>query len=164
MKVKETIKKVEESKKFNDWKKNKDFFLAHVFVTFDSGKKDFEVGYYNKKDLSMACFRLEPEISLQIYPEIFKKEETKIQELDIKKVKISLDNAVEKADNLQKEKYPAEASLKKIAILQHIEEGLLWNITYFTQTLKTLNIKIDAQKGNIISEKLVPVIQFGSGL
>lgn len=161
MKVKENKNKLEKSKEYKEWKeKNPDSYFAHEFFMVEGNEINLEIGYYNNKDSSMASFRIEPEIQLTICPEIFKKEDSKIEELEINKVKLDIDDALEKADKLQKEKYPSDSSIKKIAILQNIGKMQIWNITYITQNFKTLNIKIDAETGEILSDKLIEIIQF----
>ncbi|MBW3022928.1 hypothetical protein KY308_02405, partial [Candidatus Woesearchaeota archaeon] len=59
------------------------------------------------------------------------------------------------------EKYKTHIPIKRIAILQHLPIGQVWNITYVTQSFNTLNIKINAETKEIVSDKLVSIVQFG---
>jgi hypothetical protein len=51
-----------------------------------------------------------------------------------------------------------ELVTKRIFVVQHITEGTVWNNTYVTQSLKTLNVKIDCQSGKVLSENLQSIL------
>ncbi|MBI2129930.1 hypothetical protein HYU07_06900 [Candidatus Woesearchaeota archaeon] len=91
---------------------------------------------------------------------MFKEPGATVKELDLSKVTVWIDKALETANDLQERKYPRETPEKAIIILQNIEEGILWNITYVTRAFNTLNIKVDAITGKIISDKLTNLMQF----
>ena len=76
-----------------------------------------------------------------------------IKELDAEKVRLEFDEALEKAKEFQKKEYRNEQILKEIFILQHIERGQVYNITFLLSSFKTLNIKIDAASGEIVSHQ-----------
>lgn len=52
-----------------------------------------------------------------------------------------------------------EIPSKKIFILQQ-KESPIWNITYLTQSLNILNMKINAETGQIIEEKIESAMNF----
>jgi uncharacterized protein YpmB len=52
-----------------------------------------------------------------------------------------------------------EIPTKKIFILQQ-KESPIWNITYLTQSLNILNMKINAETGQIIEEKIESAMNF----
>ena len=158
MKIKELIKTLEESKEFKDWKKdNKDSYFVHIFV-MDSQSK--QIGYYNPKNNKITSFIIEKPIKIMPEEDPFKKEKTKIKQLDIEKVKLDYDKALETAKSFQKEKFSEHKPIKTIAILQNLLNKNLWNITFVTQSLNTLNIKIDAATKKIIEHKLTSLMQF----
>ena len=66
------------------------------------------------------------------------------------------------AKRLQQEKYPNEKSIKDIVVLQALEVGQIYNITFVTQTFKTLNIKLDSSTCKLISDELISLIKFPS--
>ena len=44
--------------------------------------------------------------------------------------------------------------MKEVVILQNLDVGQVWNITYITKSFQTLNIKIDAETGDVLEDKL----------
>ena len=157
----EIIKRLESSKEFKKYvEKNKDIFLAHVFYMFDKANEGIiQIGYYNKKTEMIVTFVLE-ENKIRINPEekVFKEQKTVIEPIDLTEIKITVEEAIEIADKIQKDKYSVHVPLKKIAILQHLPLGQVWNVTYLTQSFKTLNIKIDSKTKKILSDKLISII------
>lgn len=160
MKIRKLIKKLEDSKEFKDWKKeNNASSLVHVFKMFDEANKDeWQIGFYNPDD-KIITFIIGKD-SIQILPEseIFKKPDAKIFKLNIEDVKVELIEALEKAKNFQEKDYPQEKPMKEIVILQKLDIGQVYNITFVTQTFNTLNIKIDAKTGEIKSHKLMSLM------
>ena len=157
-----SIKTLEASKEFKDYRKeNPDAFLAHVFYMPDALNKNvFQIGYYNPKKDRITTFFVEgKEITKNPEAEVFKEQEAVINPLDMKKVKLEVNEAFEIAEKIQKDKYNADSAVKKIAILQHLPLGQVWNITFVTSTFKTLNIKIDSETKKVVSDKLVSLIQ-----
>ena len=78
-------------------------------------------------------------------------------------VKLDISDALGKANLLQKEKYSVHNPVKIIVILQTIPEGTVYNITYITQSFKTLNIKVSAITGDIVADKLLSIFDFKGG-
>ena len=91
----------------------------------------------------------------------FKKPGTTIKPLTMEEVKIDVLDCLEKIHDIQHNNYPSELPVKKIVVLQTIEEGQVYNVTYVTSGLKTLNIKMDSRTGEVKSEKLEQVFKFG---
>ena len=155
MEINDLIKKVEESKPYNDWSKNTDGKLAHIFF-IEGGVDAYDIGYYLEKEDKIASFEISNEIVIfKGTSDPFKEPNKKIKSLNIEKVKVSYKTALETASKLQKEKYKTEIPFKQITILQNIVEGQVWNFTFITQAFKTLNIKIDAETGVIIKDELI---------
>lgn len=159
--LKEKIKQLENSEIFKRWRNsNKNCHLAHVFILFDElNKNDWQIGYYNPDDHMITTFIVGKEISQNPPEEVFKEEEHIVKELLLSKVKIDAEKALETADKLQKEKYKTQIPFKKIAILQHLDLGQVWNITYVTQSMQTLNIKIDSETGKVKQDHLVSLVE-----
>lgn len=158
------IEQIEQSNSFEEWKKeHKNFFIAHAFTMVEeSMQQDWQIGYFDKDNGRITSFVFDREKNIKALPEseIFKEENKKVHPLDLEKVKIDFEQALKTAEELQKTKYPTEKPAKKIVILQNLESGQVWNITYITHSLKTLNIKVDTEKGTILGDKLVSIIQF----
>jgi uncharacterized membrane protein YkoI len=162
MEIKDLIKRLEESKEFKDWKeKNKDSFLAHIFKMLDDANKDdWQIGFYNKDD-TMTTFIITPaDIKIAETENIFKKPEAKIQKLDLEKVKVDITKSLETAEKIQTTEYKQETPFKIITILQKLDLGQVYNITYVTQTFKVLNFKIDAKNGKVLKKTLQTIMDF----
>ena len=162
MEITDIIKRLEESKEYKGWQKNnKSSFLAHIFKLLDEANKDdWQVGFYNKDD-TMTTFILTPaEINIAESENIFKKPDAKVQKLDEEKIKIDITKALETAKKVQTKEYKQETPSKIIAILQRLDIGQVYNITYFTQTFKILNFKIDSCNGRILKKSLTNAMDF----
>lgn len=161
MLLKEKLSKLEKNKLFLEWKKeNNDSYLAHIFRMVDKANENiWQFGYYNNDD-SITTFIMENDSVKEIpEQEIFKKDKRKLAKLDINKIGISFDEAVEKAKKLQQEKYKQHPIMNIIAILQTIEDGQIFNVTFVTQTFGTLNIHISSETGEIKSDKFVSMME-----
>jgi len=160
--IQNTIEILEGSKKFIEFKKeNKDAYLVHVFFLLDEINKDIvQIGYFNKATNKITTFIVEKN-SITRNPEadVLKEQETVIKEIDISRVKIELENAIKIADKIHDKKYSKIGVFKKIAILQHLPIGQVWNVTYVLADLKTLNIKIDSENGRVLQESLSSFIK-----
>ena len=164
MDLKPALKKVQESPDFKKWRqKNKSTYLSYAFkIPQEMGLNDWQLGFYNKKNDKITTFIIIGDnIKIKPEEEIFKKEGTKVNEIQLERVKLTFDNAIEKADKFQQKNYPKDKSMKTIAILQNISEfGNVWNITYITEAFNTLNMKIDASNGKILEHNLSSIFSF----
>jgi hypothetical protein len=157
----EAYKKLLESKKFKEWKaKNKDCFLSYGFLIIDSNKGEeiWKIGFYHPSNDNLTSFIVGKEILIEPESAVFKAPDMKVSELDIDKIKIDYYTAVKIANERQKEAYKHDNPTNILVILQHIEIGQVWNITYVTERMNTLNFKIDTSTGNIKYEKLSSIM------
>ncbi|MFH1641803.1 MAG: hypothetical protein ABIC04_02795 [Nanoarchaeota archaeon] len=157
MQAKEIINRIENDEKFKEWKKeNYASSLVHIFKMFDEANKDeWQVGFYNPDD-TITTFVLLPE-GIKIIPpvEIFKKPDAKVLKLTIEDVKIEMDNALLTAKKFQEKEYPREIATKEMVILQKLELGQVYNVTFVTHAFNTLNIKIDSRSGEVLKHELI---------
>ena len=164
MEPSEAVGLVEKSKEFKEWQNgNKGCFLSYVFTIMDSGAyTPWLVGYYDEKKDQITSFEINGgKVTLKPEEKAFKDPDARVFVLELKKVKAKVNEALDTVDKLQKEKYKAEAPVKVIVILQHLEEfGTVWNITYVSQTFKTLNVKVDAGTGKVAAEHLTSLFEF----
>lgn len=163
MDLKSALEKLKQSSEFKTWNKNKDSFLSYTFKTFEGDKEDlWQFGFYHKTKDKMTSFVInEDSIEMQEEEEIFKKPDMKVKPLEIEKAKIPFEEILSKAEKFQKKQYPKELISKTIAILQNLEEyGNIWNITYVMCSFKTLNMKINAGNGKVISHNLESLMDF----
>jgi len=164
MLFKDAYKKLIKSEVFKKWeKKHNNDFLAHGFFLEENGKSSWQIGYYNKKDDKITPFIVsDKEIVQTEASEIFKRPDATIEELHVDSIKISSDEALQKARELQKKKYKNDQTMKEIMIAQNLDKEPVFNITLITSTFNALNIRIHAITGKIILEKLTPLTSFAS--
>lgn len=160
MDFREALQKLNKSSEFVEWHtKHNNSYLSYGFIMIAKDvRADWQLGYYNPSNDTLTSFSVNKTVIQNPDAEIFKNK-TKVQKLDLAKVKITLEKALDKSEKLQKEKYSVHDALKKIAILQNLDMGQVWNITYVTQTFKTLNIKINSETGEIVKYDLIDLFK-----
>ena len=155
MELKQALEKLKQCKEFKDLKK--DIYFSYALIMLENDKRGpWQLGFYHKSTDKMITFIVDKdEIKVEKEEEIFKKPEAEVNEVDIEKAKIPYKEILKKAEEFQKKRYPKELVSKTIAILQNLNEyGNIWNITYITHSFKTLNMKINAENGDIKTHNL----------
>ena len=164
MELKPALKKLEESHEFKKWhQKNKNTYFSYAFkILQEMDPDEWQIGFYNKKKDRITSFVIgSSSIKVRAEEEVFKKEDTKVNEIKLGNVKLTFEDAIAKADKFQTEKFPKDKSVKTIAILQNIKElDNIWNITYLTEAFNTLNMKVDASTGKVLEHKLSSIFSF----
>ena len=122
-------------------------YLVSCFNQHGEWKIDF---YSKEKHKIYTYFKKDGKIEVT-EDGIFQKETKALEELDIDKVKVEYEEAVEKV-TVGKEKL--------ITILQVINGKIVWNITALTPTLELYNLKVDAESGEVLSESKENVMNF----
>jgi hypothetical protein len=155
MEFSEALEKLEGSKEFKEWKnKNKDMHLVHGFTMLNSSKEEpinWQIGYYDKKEDKITPVEVGADVSIGGPQQIFKKEGS-VAKLDSSKIKIKLSKALAENEKVRLEKYAKDEPMKIFVVVQNIDEfGNVWNITTATNTMNTINVKIDAENGEIKS-------------
>ncbi len=153
--LKEVQSAIEASLLFQNWKKEHHAYLVHFFFMDEK----IQVGYYDEKADSIVTFVKEKEITKSEDKEIFRQEK-KIVPLDMNIVKIKVQEAVQKIEEIQKQKYHGDMVSKKIIVLQTLNNVPTYNITLITMTFKMINIRIDARTGSVLEEKMQPIMDF----
>jgi len=157
-----TLERLHASKEYKSWKeKHSGFYLAHAFVMQDEANKGIlQIGYFNAKKDRMATFIVSPDtISVTQEQEVMKAEQC-ISELDVEKIKLTVEEAISAAKKCIDENYAREMILKSFFIIQEIAGIPMFNITYLTQGFKTINIKINATDGTIVKHSSGVIAQF----
>jgi len=159
---KEALKILETSEEYKKWKKkNPSTYLSHGFLIIESTDYNWKIGYYNHKKDKLTSFDVGKKVTIEPEEEVFKKDKNKkIEKLDLEKIKLDLSEAVAISKQLQEEEFSTENPTKIIAILQKIDLGQVWNITYLTQNLNTLNFKIKSETGRVLEKKLTGLMEF----
>ena len=153
MELREAIEIIEESEEFKDWKKTHEkWYLVHGFL-IDDENPEWQVGFSDGS--KVVTFMLNP-VKAMPEQEAYKKDETKIKELDKDSLILSLDDAKVLFNEVIQEKYSAELVTKTIILVQNLGNSM-YNITGLTQSLKALNIRI-GMDGKVIEDTLQPLI------
>ena len=164
MDLKSALNGLENNADFKKWRnKNMHTYFSYAFKIPQEMKEDeWQLGFYSPNNDKITTFVVEgSRVSIRPEEDVFKREETKITEVDLGKVRTSFESAIEKSCEFQKKNFPKDTSIKTIAILQNIEGlGNIWNITYVTEAFNTLNMKIDASNGKILEHNLTSVFSF----
>ncbi|MBN1386575.1 hypothetical protein JW968_06420 [Candidatus Woesearchaeota archaeon] len=164
MDVSEAMLKIRDSEKYKDFcRERPDAYLAHCFRMLDEANQDtWQIGFFDKgSDKLTTFFVSEDSVEKNQEADALKKDEEIIKELDMKKVLISFNKAIELGDRLKHDKYPNEEIMKKIIILQHLPSGQVYNMTYVTQSFRILNIKLDSGTGKVREHNLASIMDLG---
>jgi hypothetical protein len=157
MEILSLLKRLEESKQYRDWaESNPGFYLVHLLYM---SKHPPQIGFYNEESDRIVTFEVGDQIVASPTTEAFK-EQRVIEEIDIESVKFDREDALGKANSLKDERYPKEVLDSDILILQKVKGQTMYNITYFTKAFRTLNVKINAESGEIISHDLANLVGF----
>lgn len=162
--IKEIYSKIKDSDKYNDFKEeNPEHYLSHIFKMFEKNGGDiWQIGFYEVKEDKIVTFVYNETsgiINREPESEVFKKNDT-VKKLVLDNVNIDYKEILVKVDSVQKEKYKGQEPIKIIMILQNFDGEDIYNITYVTRAFKTLNIRIDAKSGDLVSDKIVSIFDF----
>lgn len=154
MELKEALSRLEKSNEFREWgKKNKEDYFSYAFCELNT--EEWQIGYYNKKIDKITTFIVNEKIKVMPMDEVFKEPDSKVNKIELNKVKLTFSEVIDRATEFQKKKYPKEEANKIIAILQNLKGfGNIWNLTFITKTFNTLNIKVNAGNGKVLGYKL----------
>ncbi|HLC62998.1 MAG TPA: hypothetical protein VJJ21_01645 [Candidatus Nanoarchaeia archaeon] len=156
----EILKKLESSKEFKSWKSdNPGYYLSSLFSTLDKEESlKWQFHYYSKEKDEIVTFNLSPEITIDPDSEVFKKKDSRIEPLEIQKVKLGVMQALRKIKNLKQ--YSHETFNQKIILLQQFENQPSWNISLITSTYQIINIKLSAISGKVLHESKESLLSF----
>lgn len=162
MELKDVLKRLESSSEFNEWKKsNKDCFLAHAFVMLDDLNANiWQIGFFDAEKNLMTTFIVEPSAIKVIPDQEVLKSDVEIVPLDCDKLVVSVAVAMNLSTSLLRREYSAQKIVKSFFIIQQHNGLPVYNITFFTQAFKTINVKIDAVDGKILHHSLASVAEF----
>jgi len=157
MEIRKLVEKLESSEEYKEWiKNNNDFYLVHLFFMTNQPP---QIGYYQKKRDQVVTFDLADQIVINPASEVIKQNKT-IERLELLKIKIDKAKALDVVKNVKKTKYPKEMIDKEIVLIQQLSGQPLYNVTFFTKTFNTLNVKLNAENGHVISHDLASLVDF----
>lgn len=159
--VKEEISRVENNELFFAFKKQKpQAYLAHVFVMKKVGALDKQIGYYDPESETITTFSSEPVREAGSDEALTKNGDVK--ELVLGEVTLSLTQAKSCGVKIVDEHYGGQTITQEICILQHLEEGVVWNLTLITSSFNMINVRIDAATGKVIKHEQHSLMSLGS--
>ncbi len=158
MDLHQALKAIESCEEFKD--KPEDSYLAHAFVMTDAGKEEWQLGWFSPSEDRMISFIVGDKIQ-RLPPAEVLKDGGKILELKREEVKISPEKALEAAAELRKEHYAVQVPIRTFYLLQCIEDGTVYNITFVTKQLNTINIRVDAGTGEVARHSCAPLVSMG---
>jgi len=147
------VRELESSKEFKDWRsKSKDALLVHYFrMDGPDGKSDIQIGYYDSATQRMCTFAIgEGKISHMPDLEVFKREDSPINPLDLTKVGFDAKSVLDLASKTQLEKYPGQPIINRFFVLQNLDLGQVYNVTFVTAAFKIINMKFDSLSGELL--------------
>jgi len=147
MDIREAVSTVESSEVFR-----KKGFLAHAFVMLEAGHEDWQLGYFDEKTDRMLGYALGEHVAALPPAEVLKKGPS-ILPLDASKVAIAPEEALAIARKRCK-----RHALKTFFIIQHLAEGQVYNVTFVTHDLRTVNLHISCVDGKVFHESDEPLI------
>ena len=158
--IKEAINQLENDTVFKDWRsKNKDSYLCHCFKMMDEANiDDWQIGYYNKNDTIITFMVSSSGVQKGEESEIFKKPGDNVKELNKDNIKVSYLEALDEASAFAEKNYSKEVITNKILILQNLKLGQVYNITFVTMAMNTINIKIDSSSKEVLEHKLTSLM------
>lgn len=161
--LKEEVDTLRRTPEFLSYKsKSPNGFLCAGFKIIEFLEKEpWQIDFYCPDRKVMTTFILDKQVEMKETDQIATSKEG-VTELNLDKVDIEFRDVLEKIDGILKEKYPEHKANKIIAILQNIEGQEVWNVTYLTNQFHVLNVRINAETGELLKEMLKPVISFKS--
>ena len=153
------VRRLQQSPLFQDWKgKNAEAYLTHVFYMTDM---EAQVGYYDPTRDKVVTFTMADVITQNPPQQVFKKTDDPVKPLDVESIQLSSIRVIESAREFQEKNFSGHSVIKEIIILQHLDEGQVYNVTFMTQAMSTLNMKFSAENGNLLSHQLKSVMDLG---
>ncbi len=150
---------------FKTWiKNNPEAFLSHFFAPIDSllqPKEEWEIGFYEPLTDLITVFKPLVKSGFEIRPaaEIFKAPDSSVETLEMDDVQCSFDDACTVARVQFAELFPSEKCGDGFVILQSTDQLALWNFTLISQSLKFLNVKINASTSKLASHQVIELVQ-----
>lgn len=154
MRFSEAVKRVEESPAFT----GEPGYLVHGFSTHDGEAwSAWQVGYYDAAEGTITAYTVGEEVEGSAPAEVFTDQDT-VLPLHLEKVRLSRDEAVQRAHRLLSTKYAGHSATKTLVLLQHIPAGHVFNITVVTDSLHMLNLKLDSDTGQVLAEEFASIL------
>jgi hypothetical protein len=147
---------------FTDWyKQHGHAFLTHFFCQVNNAykaKTNWEIGYFDHEKITVFT-ATENGFAIKPADDVFKKPAEKIEALEMKKIKVSLDKAVGIFKDKLKEYFPQELLGDGFLILQTYQGKTVWNFSFITKAVRFVNIKVTTDSGEVTDHQLIELLQ-----
>jgi len=158
------FKELKNDELFKEWKvHHSKSYLSHFFCPISP---DFillgpwDLGFYDLQDGKITVFtHLQTGFEIKPADDVFKREEAKVEELQLNKVKTAFEQVDKMFQDNKSELFPKEIFGNGFIILQNFENKLMWNVTFITKTLKFANLKVSAIENKIIDHTLINFVE-----
>ncbi|MBS3176516.1 hypothetical protein J4457_04735 [Candidatus Woesearchaeota archaeon] len=159
MRIPELVELVEGADVFKVWKgQHAQAFLAHAF----SMGGMLQLGYYDPEAEKATSFFWENEsVVCSEAMEVLKDPASHVQPLRVELVMLTPQDAMDHALQFQKKEYAGEVVFKSFFVLQTLDVGQVFNITFVTHSMKTINIKLSSDTGEIVQHHIDSLMNFG---
>ena len=162
--VQELHNKLTQSSTFKDYNNDhSNAYLSHFFSSITSEvklKTNWEIGYYFPETKKISIFvPSESSFVLKQEDDVFKKETTEVEKLEIDKIKTNYEEVSKTCKENLSKLFEKEIMGDGFVVLQTFDNKTQWNFTFVTKTLKFANLRIDASSGEINSHQLVDAVQ-----
>ena len=160
MELKDVLKFLERDVSFVGWRdSNPDFFLAHAFVMVGVG--EWQIVFFSLKKERMATFFVNSSGIRVVQDQEVLKSGGEIVKLDRDKVLISCESAVGIANACLKKEYGSIPVVKTFFVIQQMNGVQVYNVTFFLQSFKTVNVHVSSFDGKILSHSEGVLATFG---
>jgi len=160
MKISQLLEKLEKSKVFKDFRKekeNSDAFFCAGFIILNFKQNIFEYSLDFRDDKNILTFKIpfadtkDSEITIMKEDLIEgRKPLEKLDEQKAKKIKIDIDEIKAIVEKELKKNKIMQSLDEIIAVLQNQEDKLVWNLTCMCQAFTIINMAIDANSGETV--------------
>ena len=162
--MKELLASLQHDSLFQSWKKqHPDSYCTHFFCQISPEcvpKTPWEIGFYDSHTGKITVFAELPK-GFEIKPadDVFRKDQAEVEKLEWEQVKIFVDEAMSRCQELMPQKFPSEKLGNGFLILQTFNGVTVWNFSFITQTLKFVNVKINANTGQEESHDTINLVE-----
>ena len=165
MQFKEALERLRKHPEFVAWEiENPEHYLAHGFLMRGgSFVEEWQIGFYNKKEDRIVVFTIGENVTKNPPSELFKKE-SGVKPLDIASVSTDAKEALDAAEKYRQEHFKAHVPQQTIVLLQHLQAGQVWNITFITEKFTVVNIKLDTTDLSVKSATCESLMGWGEAV
>ncbi|MCB9358322.1 hypothetical protein H6503_00165 [Candidatus Woesearchaeota archaeon] len=158
--VQEALNILDDDSIFKEWKsQSPDSYLCHCLKMLDD-EDAWHVGYCNKDSTITTFIVSSSAVEKQDAEEAFKHPDSTILPLIEQDIAITGSQAMDLAEDFSKKEYPRDPISKSLVVLQALEIGQVYNITFITIAMSTINIKVSSKTGEILEHKKTSLMDF----